>query len=32
MTDGAVSGVCSRFGSGEMVLVIGLSWQDESNF
>ena len=29
MTDGAVSAVCSRFGSGEMVLVIGLSWQDD---
>ena len=29
MTDEAVSGVCSRFGSGEMVLVIGLSWQDD---
>ena len=29
MTDEAVSGVCSRFGSWEMVLVIGLSWQDD---
>ena len=29
MTDGAASGVCSWFGSGEMVLVIGLSWQDD---
>ena len=29
MTDGAVSGICSRFVSGEMVLVIGLSWQDD---
>ena len=27
MTDGAVSAVCSRF--GEMVLVIGLLWQDD---